>query len=181
MDAEHGGMLSPSMMDQSRAMKSKPQPSTVGSYVKDSAIKLSRAPSCCHESVLFKSLISPVCVDAACYRSIQLRRGGCYPRPQAATTTETPWAYNAVHPCSITTIFEGVWRNTSRGCTMDPIQVCICAQVLQSPKRCVGGHTSIWLYNESLSRLALLEPKGELLTSKIRPVKVPRLSTTVSS
>ncbi len=106
-------------------------------------------------------LIFSVCVDAAGYRSIQLRRGGCYPRPTSCMQQPQRhhgrtfvlnyyhllrgvrkyklWLYNrfhtGVHSCASTTISEGgVW-----------------------------GHMRIWLYDDAyddahkgFSRRALL-------------------------
>ncbi len=132
-----------------------------------------------------------VCVDAAGYRSSHsklVQRGRCYPRlTSCMATTHTTWAcirasswrrasgctmvlIRVVHSCSSTTISEGV---------CEEIRASV---VLQSTISEGGawGHTSYGLYYEThqgFPRRALLAaPKGDLQTSELRPVELPRLA-----
>ncbi len=124
--------------------------------------QLSRAT----DSVLFRSLIFPVCVDAAGYRSIQLRRGGC------------SWACICAQVLPSSSQKGGCGDIRAFGCTKDPIRVSIRAKLLPSPKGVYGDICAFGCtMKHTFPRRALLAaPNGEWQTSKLRPVELPRLA-----
>jgi hypothetical protein len=110
----------------------------------------------------------PVCVDAAGYRSIQLRRGRCYPRPTAACNNHRDTM--GLHSCSSTIISEGVCGHTSVWLYNGSHTGLHSCSITTISKGCVWGHTSIWLYDET-------HPVGRCLRRRRENGRLPTMTS----